>query len=923
MRSNERPIRATYRVQIHADFPFAQAAALAGYLADLGISHLYSSPYLQAAPGSRHGYDMVDPQRVNEEAGGAQGHALLCQSLADHGLGQVLDVVANHMAISGPENRWWWDVLQNGQASRYARYFDVDWRPPAWRTSNQVLLPVLPDHYGRVLEAGKIRAARDGHHLMLDYGGLHLPLAPRSAASLLARAAERTGSDDLAFLADAFAYLPRSSTSDPARRRRRLRDQQVMDRLLRRLLNEHPDLGTAIDEAIRELNEDVDGLDALISRQNYRIAYWKAASRDLGYRRFFDINDLVGLRVEDEGVFADVHGLALEWVRAGLLDGLRIDHPDGLREPRTYFERLRQAAPQAWIVGEKILMPGEELAPDWPIDGTTGYEFVNQVGGLFVDPFAEQPLTEFYREFTGESTDFPAIVREMKHRVMHQVLGSDVVRLTNLLLRIREGHRRYRDFTRFDINEAIREVIACFPVYRTYARAEAGEIPEADRARIERAVERATRERADIDPELLGFVSAILRLKIRGPLESEFVMRFQQVTGAAMAKGLEDCSFYVFNRFLMLNEVGGDPSRFGWSVPDFHAAMQAARERRPRTMLATSTHDTKRSEDVRARLAALSEMPAAWAGAVRRWSQRNERYREQGLPDRNAEYLFYQNLVGAWPISVERMTAYMEKAGREARRHTSWLNPDKEHEAIVRNFVMRVLGDDDFVRDLEEFLPPVIHAGRINSLAQALVKITAPGIPDFYQGTELWDLSLVDPDNRRPVDYGMRRRLLAELEGRSVEEILARMDEGLPKLWVIRQGLWTRRKMAPSFGELGSYAPLAVTGKRQFHVVAFARGDAVVTVVPRLSMIIGNDWDDTRVELPAGAWNNELTGQAFEGGRVSPGALFEKFPVALLTRKGERMSAATKRSSRSAANPRRKEQGQRRKAQPPKSGRGS
>jgi (1->4)-alpha-D-glucan 1-alpha-D-glucosylmutase len=876
-------LRATYRVQLHAGFDFAAAATIVDYLAQLGVSHLYCSPYLQAAKGSTHGYDVVDHQRLNQELGGAEGHARLSSSLRASGVGQVLDIVPNHMAIAGRENPWWWDVLENGPSSSYAAYFDVEWDPPESKLRNVVLLPVLGDHYGRVLEKGELVLAREPEgRFVIRYHDHVFPVSPRSLDNLLAAAARRCRSDDLAFIADAFGRLPLSTATDRAAVRRRHRDKEVLRGELHRLCQDRRDAADAVDAAVAEVNRNPDELDALLERQNYRLAFWRTAGRELGYRRFFDINTLVGLRVEDEQVFTDTHALILDWLSRGVLDGVRIDHPDGLRDPEEYLERLHAAAPEAWITVEKILEPGERLPETWPVAGTTGYDFIYFVNNLLVDSAGEAPLTDFYREFTGEPTDFAAVVREKKHFALREILGSDVNRLTALLVDICERHRRHRDYTRHDLHEALREVIACFPVYRTYARAESRQIRDGDVKTIRETVENAKANRPDVDGELFDFLRDILLLRVAGELETELVMRFQQLTGPVMAKGVEDTTFYSYNRLVSLNEVGGDPGRIGLTLDEFHRECVYKQERWPRAMLASSTHDTKRSEDVRARIHLLAEIPERWSDAVRRWAKLNEERRRGALPDRNAEYLFYQTLVGAWPIEPDRMAAYMEKASREAKMHTSWTEPNEAYDSALRSFVQTTMTDHGFRSDLERFVAPLIEPGRINSLAQTLIKLTAPGVPDFYQGSELWDLSLVDPDNRRPVDYDLRRRLLSQLDPATPEQIWERIDEGLPKLWVTREVL--RLKQTKGLCAVqDSYRPLKANGAKADHVVAFARGDRAVTVAPRLPIRLGGSWSQTSMTLPPGRWLSNLTGEFFSG-HVALREVLARFPVAFLSR---------------------------------------
>ncbi len=875
---------ATYRLQLHANFTFEDAIGICGYLKDLGITHVYCSPYLQAAKGSMHGYDVVNHNRVNEELGGERGLRRFNEKLRELGLGQVLDIVPNHMAIGTRANILWWDVLENGPSSEYADFFDVEWDPPESKLRNTVLIPILGDQYGRVLEAGELKLEREGGKFVIRYHEHAYPVAPASVAPLISAAAERCGSDDLLFLADSLTRLPRPTWTDAASKERRHRDKEVIARYLVELCEARPEVAQAIARELERVNMDFDALDAIITNQNYRLAYWRTAGRDLGYRRFFDINTLAGLRMQDERVFREAHRLVLDWVRRGEIEGLRVDHPDGLRDPQTYFERLRAAAPEAWIVAEKILEPGERLRESWPVAGTTGYDFLYRAGWLFVDRAAEKTLTECYKEFTGEWADLEEIVRDRKHQVMRESLGSDVNQLTAQFLAVCEGHRRYRDFTRHDIHQALRELIACFPVYRTYVDADRGRVSEEDIRYIDAAVERAKAHRPDLAGDLFDFIRSVLALETRGDKECEFVMRFEQFTSPVMAKGVEDTTFYVYNRLVSLNEVGGDPGCFGIGARKFHELSKESFEKWPEAMLATSTHDTKRSEDVRARISLISEMPQKWMEAARRWAAHNERHKRAGFPDRNMEYLLYQTLFGAWPIDSERMANYMEKSSREAKTHTSWTERNAAYDEALRGFVEALFKDAEFMRDMEAFTAPLIWPGRVNSLAQTLLKLTAPGSPDFYQGTELWDLSLVDPDNRRPVDYELRRRLLGELKDLSAREVMERADEGLPKLWLTKRALDLRQRRPGVFGCDGLYEPLCARGEKADHVVAFRRGGEVVTVVPRLVLRLDGNWGDTVIALDRGSWRNVLSDESFEGGELSLAALLRSFPMALLTR---------------------------------------
>lgn len=891
MQSMRRTPLSTYRLQLHKGFTFDDAAGIAEYLHDLGISHVYSSPYLQASAGSMHGYDVVDHARVNAELGGAEAHERFCTRLGNVGLGQVLDVVPNHMSL-GKENRFWCDVLENGVSSRYASFFDIDWQPYEERLRNKVLLPVLAEQYGKVLDAGGIRVVRHGNRFQVECADQNFPVAPQTLPVILARAAEISKSDTLNFLAASFGRLPAPEYADRQTILARHRDQQVLKGLLARLCLEESEIGGALDQAVAELNDNKDKLDDFLNQQNYRLAYWKTADQQLGYRRFFDVNTLIGLRVEREHVFDETHALVLDWLHRGVLDGVRIDHPDGLRDPMQYFRRLREHAGDAWIVAEKILERGEFLRDEWPVEGTSGYDFLNMALGLLVSPEGMKELQAIYEDFTGEHCAFAEIAHDKKVNVTQEALGSDVNRLTTLLVDICEANRDQRDFTRAEMRRAIREVAACFAVYRSYVQPGRGELTEEDRMQISRAIECAKGKRQDIDAGLFDFLERVFTGEVKGTLETEFLMRFQQFTPPVMAKGVEDTAFYCYNRLVGMCEVGGDPGSDGVSVAEFHdynAKMQATH---PLTMTTLSTHDTKRSDDVRSRLAVLSEIPEAFGEALNRWSRMNNELRTDlklgEYPDRNTEYMLYQTLIGAWPIDAERIHAYMTKATREAKQKTTWTANNTEFEDALQKFIDAALSHTEFVTDLERFVESIKEAGRVNSLAQTLVKHTSPGVPDLYQGAELWDLSLVDPDNRRPVDYKLRAKLLKQLVGKTVAEgateAMRRMEDGLPKLWTIHQALCLRRERSQSFGAEAGYAPLRVSGAKADYALAYLRGKDVATVTPRLVKLLGADWADTAVELPQGRWRNRLTGAEIHGGTVSVEELLREFPVALLVK---------------------------------------
>ena len=922
------PLRATYRLQLHAGFGFDAVAAIAPYLARLGVSHVYCSPYLQAAPGSTHGYDVVDHRRLNQELGGEDGYRRMVAALGQAGLSHIVDIVPNHMATTafghaagafghaagafghaagalghaagaadaagaagaGRGNAWWWDVLENGQSSRWASFFDIDWDAPEERVRQRVLLPVLGDHYGRVLEAGELRLERRDGAFVVRYHEHEAPVSPRTLDELLAGAATAAGSDELASIAVAFGRLPPATATDRASVEERHRDKEVLRARLERLLADDPDLAAAVDREVAALNQDWDGLDNLLQRQNYRLAFWRVGGRELDYRRFFDIPELIALNMGDPEVFAETHELVLRLVKDGDVAGLRIDHPDGLLDPTAYLRRLRDAVgPDVYVVAEKILEADEHLPDTWPVAGTTGYDFLNRVTGLFVDPVGEGPLTELYSRFTGEESDFAEVAYEAKHYVMRETLAADVNRLTGLLVDVCDRHRRYRDYTRHELHEGLREVAACFSVYRTYVTPAQPPSPT-DVTVVEAAVAAAAERRPDLSADLLQFFREVILLRLPGDLEHEVAVRFQQLTAPVTAKGVEDTAFYRYLRLVSLNEVGGDPARFGTSPDAFHTHNRFMSEAWPATMLSTSTHDTKRSEDARVRIALLSEIPEQWALAVRRWAAHNDRHRrgEDGeLPDRNTEYLLYQTLVGAWPLDVDRAVAYVTKAIKEAKRQTSWITPNPEYEEAVLGFVADVVADEELLVDVELFVRPLVGAGRIASLSQTLLKLTSPGVPDVYQGTELWDLSLVDPDNRRPVDFESRRRLLERCTGMGPGEALAAAEEGAPKLWLMQRALALKERRAAAFAPGSGYRPLWAEGEKADHVVGYVRGEDVVVVAPRLIVGLGGDWGDTALSLPPGTWVDELarSGRSWTGETPVPlGELLDELPVAALGR---------------------------------------
>ncbi len=872
----------TYRLQLHEHFGFEKAAEIAPYLKKLGVTHVYSSPYLQAAPHSMHGYDVVDHRKVNEELGGAEAHAHFCKQLDDLGLGQVLDIVPNHMSL-GRQNRYWWDVLENGTNSRYAGFFDIDWHSSEERLRDKVLVPILGDQYGRVIRDGGVKIQRQGSLFMIEAAGQNLPISPATLPLILSKAADRAGSDTLRFLSASFGRLPSAEEWDRWKLNARDRDKRVLQGLLERLCAEENATCKQIDHVIEEMNNEPDALDELLSQQSYRLSYWKTADQQLGYRRFFDVNTLIGVRMEREYVFEETHALILRWLREGVLDGVRVDHPDGLRDPLEYFERLRSAAPEAWIIGEKILEAGEFLPQNWPIQGTSGYDFMNQAIGLLVRPEGLTRLGEHYRAFTGDETTFPVTAHDKKLNVTQEALGSDVNRLTTIFVQICEQNREFRDFTRAEIRRAIREFASCFAIYRTYVVPLRKEITDGDIEVIAKAAECAKDNRLDIDGSLFDFMRDVLQMKVTGFQESEFVYRFQQFTSPVMAKGVEDTAFYCYNRLTALNEVGGNPDCSGFSVDDFHTYNSTIQRTFPYTMLTLSTHDTKRADDVRARLCVLSEEPDKFFAAVQRWHEMTAPYRTEEV-DTGTEWFLFQTLIGAWPIDIERLKAYMQKAMREAKVHTSWVANNPEYEDALNSYMEALLKDPAFCSDMKAFVLDQSSAAWVNSLTQTLLKHTSPGVPDLYQGGELWDLSLVDPDNRRPVDYALRTRMLDSLEGMSAREIMDRVAEGFPKLWVVHRTLQLRNEHPEWFGETADYTPLPATGNDADRVIAYLRGDSLLTVAQRWTK--GGAVANATLRLPAGRWKNWLTEEDIPGGDTPVARVFESFPVALLVRVG-------------------------------------
>jgi len=936
----------TYRLQFHRAFTFRDARALVDYLHDLGISDCYASSYLKAVPGSPHGYDVADPTRLNPEVGTDDDYAAWVDALAQRGMGHVMDVVPNHMGIAKSANPWWLDVLENGACSRFAHFFDIEWRPVKDELAEKVLIPILGDQYGDVLERQELRLGYGEGAFVVSYFDETLPIAPDTYGSIVERdldgwLKDHAGgdADELQSILTATRNLPPRSERTPEAIGVRAREKEIVKRRLAGLVDAREDVRAFSAESVGRMNgvpgqpRSFDALDRLLNAQSYRLAHWRVASEEINYRRFFDINQLAALRVEDPSVFDEVHKFLFSLVDRGAVTGLRIDHVDGLFNPRDYLRRLQErcAGTDApfFVVVEKILGRDEQLSPDWPVHGTTGYEFAAAVSALFVDRRNERAFDHIYRRFARERIDFHDLAYRSKKLIVHETLSGDINSLGHQLNRFSERNRHFRDFTLYSLISTLKEVIACFPVYRTYVTAD-DPVDERDRRYIQDAIRCAKVRAPRVTSVVFDFVQKLL-LKETGASTSEasedrarFIGKFQQITSPVSAKGIEDTAFYGYNRLVSLNEVGSDPTQFGIEPSTLHAWMAERQARWPSSLSATSTHDTKRGEDVRARLNALSEIPGAWKASVTKWRTYNRRFKSDigraAAPDANEEYLIYQTLVGAFPFDesdavrdalTERLVAYIVKAMLEAKVHTTWLSPDEEYEAAVERFTRAILDrhrPNPFLESFEAFEARVAEAGICNSLSQLVLKIAAPGVPDFYQGTELWDLNLVDPDNRRPVDYQRRREMLASLKRCPTPELAAELVEarrdGRIKLFTMNRALCARAERRKTF-EDGAYTPATASGGRRDCVFAFVRGEAphaAIACVPRLVTALRPDgsapplgravWGDTRVQLPrdydGASFRHVFSGAILaaettpDGPALDAATLFEHFPVALL-----------------------------------------
>jgi (1->4)-alpha-D-glucan 1-alpha-D-glucosylmutase len=983
---------ATYRLQFNYRFTFSDAVRLVSYLSDLGISDIYASPCFEAGKQSTHGYDIVDPNTVSSELGGQQVFDRYVKVLHQHGMGLILDIVPNHMNVESDKNAWWMDVLENGPSSVHAETFDIDWVPVKRELHNKVLIPILGEQYGAALEGRELRLAFEKGAFFLRYHDHILPILPETYAIVLSHRIDETGLTlganhphlaELVSIITALTCLPSYTEREPTRITDRHREKEIIKQRLRTLCKKSPAVREFIDSNVFEYNGTKDDprsynlLDDLLSKQVWRLSYWRVATEEINYRRFFDVNSLAAIRMENPEVYRKTHGLIFRLIWEGKVTGLRVDHPDGLYDPCGYFKELQKdcfyetrrgrinrqdpslpadetgvtaairreyegalaSDPQFkpfYIVGEKILTKNERVPGDWPIFSTIGYVFLNPLNGIFVETAHRKAFDSIYGSFIGSKMKYRDLVYDRKKLIMLTSMSGEINSLGQYLNGISEKNRHTRDFTLNTVRTAITEVIACFPVYRTYITA-AG-VNKRDVHYVGSAVSEARQRNPGLSATAFDFLEKVLLLRHPEDVKEadraewvDFVMKFQQVTGPVMAKGLEDTAFYIFNRLMSLNEVGGNPEEFGTTLDTFHRQNMETATERPHSLITTTTHDTKRSEDARARLDVLSEIPDEWRSHLAKWSRLNRKKKlavdSRVVPDRNEEYLLYQTLVAVWPVFgldqvgyeafKTRITAYMVKAVREAKINSSWISPNLPYEEAVLRFTDSVLSRpavSPFLKDFVALEDRVSYLGMFNSLSQTLLKITSPGVPDFYQGCEMWDFSLVDPDNRRPVDFGRRQHVLKRLLNRIamcgedrtgiIKELLAKWQTGAIKLYLTSAALNYRKKHVSLFKD-GGYVPLMSDGRCKENVCAFARygGDSnVLTVVPRfLTHLVrgvgeaplgAKVWEDSWIiipdEMPFTLFRNVLTGQKVavverEGGRALPlGEVFASFPVALL-----------------------------------------
>jgi len=852
---------ATYRLQLHAGFPLDAAGTILPYLADLGISHVYLSPCLQAAPGSQHGYDVTDPSRISEDLGGEAAWQRFVAAARAYHLKILLDIVPNHMSASR-HNPWWDDVLAHGPFSRFAKFFDI--RVPRHQLFRTHVC-TLARAYGEVLAAGEISIELEHGRPRFKHYDNTWPASPASWGAFIAApcfdALQRLSACEAPGEAELAAYREHTAAAEAA------------------LAVAYRD--GSLQAAVARVAGDADRLDAILSQQYFVLHGWKLAGELTNYRRFFDVDALIGVRQELPDVMAASHARIATLVSRGEVDGLRIDHPDGLRDPLEYFKRLRELLPDGRVYVEKILDNDERLMEDWPIDGTVGYDFLAKVNRLWMDDQRIDALTATYSDFTGHSVNFAKLVRTKKREIIESTFSADLERLAVAAIGCAHADWRSRDISPRQLREALAKVTVALSIYRTYRTADT--LHDDDKRIVSEAVQSARIGSPEIDGVAFDFLLNLFTKPRLDPLEADFVAKWQQLAPAVMAKGVEDTTFYCFDRLVSCNEVGAQASLVGISADKFHEFCHYLSDRWPNNMLATSTHDNKRSEDVRTRISVLSELPDRWSEALHSWAQLTAPAWKNRTPDRHAEYLLYQTLIGAWPISQERTWQYMLKACREAKIRTSWHEPNTGYEENIRGFVEGVYETPEFIASLEAFIQPLVLPGRINSLSQTLIKMIVSGVPDFYQGTELWDLSLVDPDNRRPVDFERRSELLRHCRTLTAAQVVREWDEGLPKLWMIDRILTLRRERPAEFADSSKYQPLVAQGAHLGNVLAFRRGENLIAVVPRFTLSVNGEWGDTRLPLPGADWRNCFTGTVVTDS-VGPGELFAGFPVALLVR---------------------------------------
>lgn len=941
-----RPPLSTYRLQFHRGFGFRNAISVIPYLSQLGVTDLYASPLFAAAPGSTHGYDICDHSRLNPELGTEEEFRQMIKELKDRKMGLIIDFVPNHMGAHPSANPWWRDVLENGPSSPYASFFDIDWEPTKPELKDKILLPILGDQYGQVLERGELRLEYADGSFSLAYFDHHLPINPRPASAVLAHNIEELktrlspdhpGLRELLSIQTALWKLPPYTERSPEAVEERVREKKVCRDRLAKLIRDSKPIQIHLETNLVTFNGTVgqpasfDLLHGLLEAQPYRLAYWRTAMDEINFRRFFDINELAGLRQENDQVFDAVHRSLETLVGEGAVTGIRLDHIDGLHDPAGYLAKLQTRLSELsggpfYTVVEKITSLGEELPP-WPVAGTTGYDFLNDVNGVFIEPKSALPLKKLYARFTGRSDPFSQILYQSKYMIMVDSMISELTVLAHALNRVSERDRRSRDFTLESLRRALRELIAAFPIYRTYVGS--GGWTEDDEKTIDQAIAKTLQRHPTLEPTILKFIRDNL-LPAPGGDETRrkaaltFAMRFQQYTAPVQAKGMEDTSFYRYNLFLSLNEVGGDPRRFGRSLNEFHESNLVRSQQQPLGMLSTATHDTKRGEDARARLNVLSELPGEWRTKVTEWSRMNASLKVpvsgDPAPDRNDEYFFYQTLIGACPLTnapdpdfVERLKAYLTKALREAKTHSSWIHNNEPYEIAVHQFAERALlgpGSKNFLGSFLPFQKRVAYHGMWNSLAQVVLKNTSPGVPDLYQGGELWDFSMADPDNRRPVDFLRResaiQNMASLMSGQEKDTptvlrfLIERWPDGDLKLFVTATTLTLRRKFPDLFLQ-GDYTPLLAGDPWDNHLVAFTRqhqDHRILVAVPRRTVTLGltpdsntlgpEIWKNARLTLPK-EWPSSPMTNAFTGHSFGPfptptinlAEAFQSFPLLL------------------------------------------